>query len=124
MEELVSIAYVFELIFLLPSLIYTLLAMNIQIQEEQKVIEAKIRIQQQEIQDEARKLKKRQDVSSSRRMVNSDCEIQDEVKRLKKQKAVCSSSRIMNPVKEYSDIPSTSTSGSFPPDMLFYLIIL
>ncbi|XP_064959727.1 E3 ubiquitin-protein ligase GW2-like isoform X1 [Musa acuminata AAA Group] len=53
--------------------------------EEQKVIEAQIRIQQQEIQDEAKKLKKIQDINSS--------------------------SRIMNPVEvEYCDIGSSSIS--------------
>lgn len=57
-------------------------------QEEQKVIEAQIRIRQQEIQDEAKKLKKIQDISSS--------------------------SRIMNPADvEYCDIGSSSISGPF-----------
>lgn len=92
------------------------------IQEEQMVIEAQIRIRQQEIQDEAKRLKKRQELSSSRRMMNSDYEIQDEVKRLKKRKDVCLSSRIVNPTEAYSDIPSTSNSGPSPIEMLFYTI--
>ncbi|WOK97182.1 hypothetical protein Cni_G05890 [Canna indica] len=78
--------------------------------EEQKVIEAQIRIRQQEIQDEAKRLKKKQDISQSRRMMNPEHEIQEEAKRLKKRQDMSSSSRIMNPSEEYCDIGSTSLS--------------
>ncbi|XP_074555849.1 E3 ubiquitin-protein ligase DA2-like isoform X2 [Curcuma longa] len=87
--------------------------------EEQKVIEAKIRIRQQEIQDEGKRLKKRQDTSSSRRMINAEGEIQDEAKRLKKRQDSCSSSKTIDPTDEYCNIVpsfkrSTQTSEIFP----------
>ncbi|KAG6508466.1 hypothetical protein ZIOFF_033840 [Zingiber officinale] len=88
--------------------------------EEQKVIEAKIRIQQQEIQDEGKRLKKRQDTSSSRRMISAEGEIQDEAKRLKKRQDSCSSSKTIDPTDDYCNIAvpsfklSTQTSEIFP----------
>lgn len=78
------------------------------VQEEQKVIEAKIRIQQQEIQNEGKRLKKRQDTSSSRRMTNAEDQTQDEAKRLKKRQDPCSSSKTIGPADEYCNIGSTS----------------
>ncbi|KAG1330295.1 E3 ubiquitin-protein ligase GW2 [Cocos nucifera] len=46
--------------------------------EEQRVIEAQIRMRQQELQDEAERMKKRQDVSmSSRRMTSAEVEHRD-----------------------------------------------
>ncbi|KAG6484013.1 E3 ubiquitin-protein ligase GW2-like [Zingiber officinale] len=87
--------------------------------EEQKVIEAKIRIQQKEIQDEGKKLKKRQDSNSSRRMINAEHEIQDEAKRLKKRQDPCSSSKTIDPADEFCNIVpsfkrSTQTSEIVP----------
>lgn len=51
---------------------------SVNLQEEQKVIEAQIRMRQQELQDAEERMQKRQDLSSSSRLINTgEVEYQD-----------------------------------------------
>ncbi|KAJ8493902.1 hypothetical protein OPV22_015623 [Ensete ventricosum] len=74
--------------------------------EEQKFIEAQIRMRQQEIQDEAERLKKRKDISSSSRIMN-DTEVE-----------YCDIVPSLRCTTQINDLVSSQASCSLPAGML------